>query len=200
MGYRQVIIARKDLNMGPGKLAAQVSHASNAYFINLIRGNIKQYSTNTYKCRETDGSTTAYFNPIIYQYAMAYNKAGYDEFYLNTVGTNDKGFPVYEPVNEPNHNYTVEFNFDVDIYENWVQDGMTKTVCEAKNKNQLLKVKELAKSLGLSEGIDYFCIYDKCLTDLVAEESSGVTLTCIGFRPLPDEIAWQISKKYQLYH
>ncbi|MDO4805440.1 MAG: peptidyl-tRNA hydrolase [Lachnospiraceae bacterium] len=28
---RQLIIARKDLNMSPGKLAAQVSHASMAF-------------------------------------------------------------------------------------------------------------------------------------------------------------------------
>jgi peptidyl-tRNA hydrolase len=26
--YKQIIIARKDLNMSPGKLAAQVSHGS----------------------------------------------------------------------------------------------------------------------------------------------------------------------------
>lgn len=29
---RQLIIVRKDLNMSPGKLAAQVSHASMAFF------------------------------------------------------------------------------------------------------------------------------------------------------------------------
>lgn len=34
---RQLIIARKDLNMSPGKLAAQVSHASMAFLNNMIR-------------------------------------------------------------------------------------------------------------------------------------------------------------------
>lgn len=35
--YKQIIIARKDLNMSAGKLAAQVSHASMAFLINTIR-------------------------------------------------------------------------------------------------------------------------------------------------------------------
>ena len=34
---RQVIIARKDLNMSPGKLAAQVAHASWAFLSKQIR-------------------------------------------------------------------------------------------------------------------------------------------------------------------
>lgn len=35
--YKQIIIARKDLNMSSGKLAAQVSHASMAFLTNEIR-------------------------------------------------------------------------------------------------------------------------------------------------------------------
>ena len=35
--YKQIIIARKDLNMSPGKLAAQVSHASMAFLTTTIR-------------------------------------------------------------------------------------------------------------------------------------------------------------------
>ena len=38
--YKQIIIARKDLNMSPGKLAAQVSHASMAF----LSGDIKKHS------------------------------------------------------------------------------------------------------------------------------------------------------------
>ena len=35
--YKQIIIVRKDLNMSPGKLAAQVAHGSMAFLTNLIR-------------------------------------------------------------------------------------------------------------------------------------------------------------------
>ena len=62
-----------------------------------------------------------------------------------------------------------------------------------------LKVQES----GLEEGKDFFLIKDCCLTELnpeeVDENGVGRTLTCIGFRPLPDELAHQISRKYQLY-
>ncbi|WP_097006518.1 aminoacyl-tRNA hydrolase [Lacrimispora amygdalina] len=35
--YKQIIIARKDLHMSPGKIAAQVSHASMAFLTKQIR-------------------------------------------------------------------------------------------------------------------------------------------------------------------
>ena len=37
MGYKQVVIVRKDLQMSPGKLAAQVSHATMAFLTNQIK-------------------------------------------------------------------------------------------------------------------------------------------------------------------
>lgn len=42
--YKQIIIARKDLNMSHGKLAAQVSHGSMAFLTSLIRNNNFQMS------------------------------------------------------------------------------------------------------------------------------------------------------------
>ena len=39
MSYKQIIIARRDLVMSPGKLAAQVSHASMAFLSWFIRNN-----------------------------------------------------------------------------------------------------------------------------------------------------------------
>lgn len=38
--YKQIIIARKDLNMSPGKLAAQVSHGSMAFLSWMVRDNV----------------------------------------------------------------------------------------------------------------------------------------------------------------
>ena len=139
---RQIIIARKDLNMTPGKLAAQVAHASMAFMSTWIRNHA--------------------------------DWSGYIEDY-----------------------------FPEDIYTGWILQAFTKTICEAKNRNQLMKAVAIANELGLEEGVDYFLIKDNCLTELEPEEADengvGRTLTCIGFRPLDDETAWKISKKFQLY-
>lgn len=99
--------------------------------------------------------------------------------------------------------YDVELYFDKETYEDWICGIFTKTICEAKNKNQLLKAVEIARGLGLKEDEDYFLIKDACHTELEPEEIDengiGRTLTCIGFRPLHDEVAHAISKKFQLY-
>lgn len=39
MGYKQIIIVRKDLGMSSGKMSAQVSHASMAFLTTSIRAN-----------------------------------------------------------------------------------------------------------------------------------------------------------------
>lgn len=41
--YKQIIIARRDLNMSPGKLAAQVSHGSMAFLTWMIRNNYSKW-------------------------------------------------------------------------------------------------------------------------------------------------------------
>lgn len=147
---RQVIIARKDLNMSPGKLAAQVAHASWAFLSNGIR-----------KCLP------------------------------------NAKFDVYE------NKYNFKLSLDKNIAEDWFGGIFTKTICEAKNRSQLLKAKEIAEELGMIEGKDFFLIMDACNTELTPEEIDengvGRTLTCIGFKPLDDETAWKISKKFQLY-
>lgn len=144
---RQLIIARKDLEMGPGKLAAQVAHAAMAFL--------------TFPMREPDA------------------------------------------VRDCGDRYERTVSLDRETYEQWVCGIYTKTVCAAKNRNQLLKAVSLAEEQGLQQGRDFFCIYDVCLTELEPEErdedGNGRTLTCIGFRPLPDEVAQAISKKFQLY-
>lgn len=143
---RQLIIVRKDLEMTPGKLAAQVAHASTAWLTAAIKNNIT--------CHElADG----------------------------------KKF------------YSAKIRFDQETYEDWMCGNYTKTICRAKNRGQLLRATDLAADLNLKEGEDYFLIKDMCFTELEPEDEDGTTLTCIGFRPLDDELAHTISKKYQLY-
>ena len=150
---RQLIIARKDLNMSPGKLAAQVSHASMAFLSRLIRegGLQKRVSLDTGKMER----------------------------------------------------YEIVITMDPAVYDDWFCGIFTKTICEAKNRNQLMKAVSLAEEMGLAENQDFFLIKDNCLTELVPEEIGedgvGRTLTCIGFRPLPDDMAHAISRKFQLF-
>ena len=57
----------------------------------------------------------------------------------------------------------------------------------------------MAKEMELVENVDFGLIYDNCRTELTPEEPDGTTLAGIWFRPLPDEEAHKISRKYQLY-
>ena len=100
---------------------------------------------------------------------------------------------------ETNNYRTDCIDVDKDTYEQYINGSFVKTICEARNKNHLLKAKIKAEELGLVEDRDFGMIYDNCYTELEPEEENGTTLTGIWFKPLPDEIAHQISKKYQLY-
>lgn len=144
--YKQIIIARKDLHMSPGKLAAQISHGSMAFLTWMIRNNTSK------------------------------TNSGY---------------------------YQTHFLVKRALYEEWLNGSFTKCVLQAKNKNHLLKAKAMAEEMGMVEGIDFFCIYDECRTELtpetIDEKGVGKTLTCIGFLPMDSEIIDKIARKYHLY-
>jgi PTH2 family peptidyl-tRNA hydrolase len=200
---RQLIIARKDLNMSPGKLAAQVSHASLAYFTTLIRNNTSHLIRNRYraKARVNSKEPLLYKRKDLSQWAKEAFERGEEFFYARPVNPGNINGEL--ELCEPSIGYMTSYEIDPAIYEDWIKGVFTKTVCEAKNKNQLLKAVAIAQELGLVEGQDYFLIKDACLTELEPEEIDengvGRTLTCIGFKPLPDEVAHTISKKFQLY-
>jgi PTH2 family peptidyl-tRNA hydrolase len=103
----------------------------------------------------------------------------------------------------PKDKYRVVLDIDKDIMDRYINGIFTKTICEARNKNHLLKAIEIAESLGLEQDKDFFLIADCCKTELepeyIDEYGVGRTLVGIGFRPLPNDIARTISKKYQLY-
>ena len=197
--YKQIIIARKDLEMSPGKLAAQVSHASNAFLIQMIEDNVRKVineqilvSYNSY------GEPQHYRHPDLDNFAKIARQNAKYRFYCRPANPkNPYGKQVM--VDEPTvSHYETEFTIDKNLYEQWMCGEYTKCVLGAKNKNQLLKAKTMAEDLGMVENKDFWLIYDNCHTELEPEEY-GKTLTVIGFKPMDSEIINQIGKKYQLY-
>ena len=101
---RQLIIARKDLQMSPGKLAAQCCHASLA-------------------------------------------------FLTDPIGMGQGVEPIEK--NGEITGYRAEIMLEKATYEEWFDGSFTKTICGAKNRNQLLKAKTIAEELGLVENIEF---------------------------------------------
>lgn len=194
MDYKQLIIARKDLGMSPGKLAAQVSHGSMAWLTTAIKRHARKQDETLFPVTLTP---QMYRHPDLHHLAIAAQEAGKEFF--NAKQQEDGHIRECEP--EPY--YRVILDIDAGLYEGWIQGSFTKIICEAKNRNQLLKAVEIAKELGLEEGKDYFLIKDNCLTELEPEEVDengvGRTLTVVGFRPLDAGTCAKISRKFQLY-
>lgn len=203
--YKQIIIVRKDLGMSNGKLASQISHASMAFLTNMIRENAHKVEDYMYQATSlnhySEKVPRLYQRHDLYHWAKEAFARGEDVFYAKPVEpSNPKG---KLELCEPTSHYDVNLKIDNDLYEQWINGIFTKCVLGAKNKNQLMKAKTMAESMGMVEGKDFFLIKDCCLTELEPEEvdENGVvrTLTCIGFRPMDTEIIDQIGKKYQLY-
>lgn len=202
---KQVIIVRKDLNMGVGKMCAQVSHASMAFLSHMIQQSTVQQPLHKYSAVDEDHMglpvPRLYKRDDLSRMAKEAFNQGEQYFYAKPA---DETQPYGDMIPcEPAVQYRCELLIDNDLYEKWLGGIFTKVVCEAKNRNAIDKAIRIANELGLQENQDYFLIKDCCLTELTPEEYDengvGRTLTCIGFRPLPVEIANQISKKFQLY-
>ena len=99
--------------------------------------------------------------------------------------------------------YAINFSMEPAEMDEYIKGLFVKTICEAKNLNHLMKVKEVADWLGLHQGIDYDFIDDACLTELQPEatDENGKPYCRVGvwFKPLPDDVSHVLSKKYQLY-
>ena len=198
---RQLIIARKDLNMSAGKLSAQCAHTGEIFLTNMIRQKAIKVVSNCFPACTSTGIPQFYLSEDLDQLAKEARERGDAYFYAKPVDP-ENPLEKFESC-EPDYHYEVTLQIDKATYEDWICGIFTKTVCAAKNRNHLMKAVDIAKELGLKEGIDFFLIKDNCLTELEPEEYDengiGRTLTCIGFRPLSDEISHKISKKYQLY-
>lgn len=193
---RRLFIIRKDLNLHAGKLAAMVGHCAEGYWTTLLKnsaakGNIRDnmFETLPTETENDPNYWTRYRAPALYLAAEAAHKAGH------------KSFRVLKENHRPTFTIAVEINQN--DWNDYVNGIFTKTICEAKNLNHLMKVVDVAKELGLIEGQDFGYIDDVCKTDLTPEftDENGVGRCRVGiwFKPLSDEISHKLSKKYQLY-
>lgn len=110
---------------------------------------------------------------------------------------------IRQNTNIENNHPKVSFTLDQEILNDYLNGHITKTICEAKNMNQLSKARDMAIELGLKENQDFGMINDACFTELTPEwtdeNGQGRCTVGIWFKPLQDDIAHSISKKYQLY-
>ena len=187
---RRLFIIRKDLKLKPGKLAAMVGHCCEAYWTNAMKaGKTKDNEFDTLPAVETYGDgrkgPALYKHPLVFELSRKAFEAGETSFRFKPEGSRPT--------------VTVQFEIPKDVWFDYVNGIFTKTICEARNLNKLKQAAEAARGLSLSEGVDWGYIQDCCKTDLVPENPDGTCTVGIWFKPLPDDIAHVISKKFPLY-
>lgn len=182
------------MHLKPGKLAAMIGHLCEAYWTNLLRscaalGDLTDNEFISlparYIYRDGKEGPALYKHPMLYKLSEEAFKAGKDFF--TTLKEN------------PRKTISITVEIPKDIWNEYVNGIFTKTVCECRNKNQLKKAEDIAVSLGLVKGVDFGYINDRCLTDLTPENDNGTCTVGIWFKPLPDDVAHAINKKFQLY-
>lgn len=186
---RRLFIIRKDLHLKSGKLAAMIGHCCEAYWTNMLKAS-KQIIDDEYM-------TLPAINPLNHSCPAIYKSTELMEMSQKAFDEGKSSFTCLQ--SNPQKTMTITIKIDKDIWNDYVNSIFTKTVCECKNLNKLKEAAAKAIELGLVEGVDFGYINDKCLTDLTPENADGTCTIGIWFKPLDDEIAHSISKKYKLY-
>ena len=188
---RRVFVIRKDLHLKPGKLSAMIGHCCEVYWINLLKaGTINDNEFEELRATETypDGKKgpALYRHPAVYEAAKKAFEEGKEWF-------------LYKPESS-RPTMTISIEIPKDIWNDYINDIFTKTICEARNLDNMKKrALPVIEELGLKEGVDYGYINDSCKTDLIPENPDGTCTIGMWFKPLPDEDAHKISKKFKLY-
>lgn len=197
MVYRRVFIIRKDLHLSSGKLAAMVAHCAESYWTRIIREKVYKRCINSFRVVDENKKLIMYRREDLYSWAKEAYERGEKLFYAESVDENNPYGKLR--LCEPKFVCEGKIQIDEEIFDEYINGSFVKTICQARNKNHLLKAKSIATELGLIEGEDFGEINDCCLTELTPENEDGTTLVGIWFKPLPDEVAHKISKKYHLY-
>lgn len=166
---KQIIIARKDLNMSPGKLAAQVSHASMAFLTAAIREGAKpvrkdQAPRCTVPGVETEHAADCERELSYYSCDLSIEKEVFEEWFAGAFTK-----VVLQARNRP-------------------QLLKAKTMAEEsgmKEGKDFFLIRDHCRT--------------ELEPEEIGEDGIGRTLTCIGFRPMDSDEIENISKKYHMY-
>ena len=138
---RRLFIIRKDLQLHPGKLAAMVGHCAEGYWLNVFKYlsvvEDNEYDTLPVETPNDPDYWMRYRHPAVYEAAKAAHERG------------EKTFKFKAENSRPTK--TISFEIPKEIWDGYINDIFTKTICEAKNLNHLMKVVDVAKELGLTE-------------------------------------------------
>ena len=184
--------------MSAGKLAAQLSHCVELYWLHMIKQNSNALFVNGYPTRHwVSKESILYRNDDLYNLAKEALNNDQDIFFA---GKEDEGDEFSKIVKQdPIEKVYTEFEVPIDIWNDYINGSIRKIVLQAKNLNQLLKAKDYAEKLGLVEYEDFGFVNDRCFTELVPENDDGTTTTAFWTKPLSDDEAHEISKHYHLY-
>ena len=168
---KQVIIARRDLGMSPGKLAAQVAHASMAFLTTQIRQQAKKAWERESVCRyignlfiDNGNAMPAPKPRLVYTASLTFAPELYEGW--------------------------IEGLFTKIVLEARNRDALMKAKVLAEN----LGMAEGRDFFLIRDN----CLTELCPEER-GEDGVGRTLTCIGFAPMEDRIIDQIGSHYQLY-
>lgn len=167
---KQVIIARKDLNMSPGKLAAQVSHASMAF----LTSSIKDSAMPAWKA-----------DPGI---------SHKDERGENSILLSEEQERAYYSCTVSIEKEVFEQWFSGAFTKVVLQARNRSQLTKAKSLAEELGMQE-----GLDFFLIRDHCRTELEPEETGPDGIGQTLTCIGFRPMDSDVIDSIGKKYHMY-
>lgn len=185
---RRLFIIRKDLNLSPGKLSAMLMHCAEAYWTNIMKTSV---------VKDNEFETLPCVDPLHPDHVFPYRHPDLFRMAEEAIKRGERSFK-YKP-NDSRRTVTVTMEIPKDVWDGYVNDIFTKTVCECRNLNQLKKAEGIAVGLGLESGSDWGYINDCCKTELKPENEDGTCTVGMWFKPLSDETAHEISRKFKLY-
>lgn len=192
--HTQIIIARKDLGMSDGDLAIQVSNASMAFLTSeMIQLGALTADFKLAYTWKPDGQPAKFSKPEVNKLAKYARDNNQRSFYYTI---DENGHAVFSP---RTYHYEVTLKYDVGFWHEWMEGSLAKILLQVNSRDELEELIKNATNIGFVEGEDFFPIMDPSIAETTPKEGDESTLTCVGFRPMDDELIGVIRYRYNIW-